>query len=1179
MEGAAHAIVSNIGQLVGEEFQQLRGVGGEVARLRDELATMNALLRMQAETEEDTVDHFVREWLKQLREVGYDAQDCVGHYLAADIRALRAHAAAINEQHARYGVSLESLRRPPSNMPTVRASAHVFHLHHADDPHRALRAHAAAINEQHARYGVSLESLRRPPSNMPTVRASAHVFHLHHADDPHRFVGIKEQASGLEDKVKAASDTTDVKVFSIVGFGGLGKTTLVMEVCRQLEADFERQAQVSVSQVLDLKVLLRDVLHQIVKLKAADRAETVNQPLAGIDSMNIEQLRKNIHSILTKKRYLIVIDDVWTEVAWNSIRSMLPDNDLDSRIIVTTRIETVAKACSYAHDDYIHPIAPLNEDNSKKLFLRSTFGSINASCPEDLKDSMEKVLKRCGGLPLAIVSIGSLLAGYRSPESKYMWETVLKSLGSQIDNHPTLEGMRRIITLSYDHLPHHLKNCMMYLSIFPEDFLIAKDRLLRRWISEGLVAEKRGLTLMEIAEGYFNELVSRSMIDRAADRVTDTDGREQMCRVHDMMLEVMVSKSLEANFVSLLGEAYEGMSYDRVRRLSIHGGVETSSKMAEEHGRKNEIKGMNVKHVRSLSMFALDGHNLLNQLDEFTLLRVLDLENCRGLGKSQMDYICRMYLLRFLNLKGTDVSVIPSKIDQLEHLQTLDVRATRLEDLPKTVTNLEKLESLLYSNKERYWDFHWEAPKGLRKMKALRKVNNLTVRSNIDVIEEIGELEQLEELDISVIPEIDQAHHDKLDESLSRLYSLRCLNLQIVTNTEWKKNFLQNLKSTPPRLLRYVRLCGTLQGNTGVLGVPTLTNWVSKLTNLVEFAIAWAHLRGDTLFDVLSKLPNLKTLTLEISFYSEKKIVARTSHKFPALTELRMDGVRSVPEVYEFEKGSMENLETIFLSFGCYKQRTVGIEHLTNLKEVQLTGKKDNQTMVDTLKELEEENVRRERNGSNLSRVKMHQQSQLPQQQPQGQPGIPTSAARRESALKGAVALKRRNVASSVSMSAGHALAPAASTCVGEIPTSVLLVRCRLQAAAGYVPRRRAAVVHANASPPKAKASTAHGPGVDYKHLRRHDVGCRDSRHARSRVHACRPPRSRVFVSFQMLSWHGREFSADVAREIMERQWCGDKDKQLGGHMRWHCEEMALNTAVALHAKCSIKCALQRERG
>ncbi|XP_047043946.1 disease resistance protein Pik-2-like [Lolium rigidum] len=950
MEGAAQVIVSNVGQLVGEEFRQLRGVGGEVARLRDELATMNALLRMQSEAEEGAVDHFVREWMKQLREVAYDAQDCVDLYLF--------------RVRTRTGECLIFWCKRHLETLLLR--------HRLADDIRSLRAHAAAINEQHARYGVNLEPLRRPPSLR--VRASAHVLRPAAADDdPNKFVGITEQASCLADKVKAAIRTSgDLKVFSVVGFGGLGKTTLVMEVCRQLQdADFQRQAQVSVSQVLDLKALLRSVLQQILEVKAQDRADP------GIDRMDVEQLRQNIDTILKTKRYLIVIDDVWTEAAWNSIISMLPVNHCGSTIIVTTRIDTVAKACSYANDDYIHHIMPLDDKNSKKLFLSRAFGSMNATCPKDLEYSMEKVLKKCGGLPLAIVSIASLFASYRSPESKHMWDTVLKSLGSQIDNHPTLEGMRQIITLSYDHLPHHLKSCMMYLSIFPEDYLIVKDRLLRRWISEGLVAEKRGLTQMEVAQGYFNELVSRSMIDRAADRVTWFDGREETCRVHDMMLEVMVSKSLEANFVSLIGGPYKWMSYDRIRRLSIHGGLEASKessckKMATGHGRRNDIKGMNVQHVRSLSIFELHGHMLLNQLGEFTLLRVLDLEDCKGLGKKHMGFICRMHLLRFLNLKGTDISGLPSRIGQLEHLQTLDVRSTCLKYLPKTVTQLEKLENLLYSNKHSFWDFHWEAPKGLRKMKALRKLNNLTVRSkNIDVIEEIGELEQLQELDISFIPGIPQAGQDKLDNSLSRLYSLRCLNLQVVTNTEHDRNFLQNLKSTPPRLLRYLRLCGTLQGHTGVLEVPTLTNWVGKLTNLVEFVIAWAYLRGDTLFDVLSKLPSLKTLTLESNFYTDTEIVARDTHKFPVLKELRMTDNLGVPEVYRFEKGSMQNLETILLRFGHYKQSIAGIQHLTNLKEVQFTGKKDNEALAYALTELEEENVWRQDIGSNQFAVKV----------------------------------------------------------------------------------------------------------------------------------------------------------------------------------------------------------------
>lgn len=82
MEGVAAAqSVSNVAQLVGDEFWQLRSVGHEVARLTNELGTINALLCMQSEANKDGMDHFVRERIKQLREVGYDAEDCVYLYL------------------------------------------------------------------------------------------------------------------------------------------------------------------------------------------------------------------------------------------------------------------------------------------------------------------------------------------------------------------------------------------------------------------------------------------------------------------------------------------------------------------------------------------------------------------------------------------------------------------------------------------------------------------------------------------------------------------------------------------------------------------------------------------------------------------------------------------------------------------------------------------------------------------------------------------------------------------------------------------------------------------------------------------------------------------------------------------------------------------------------------------
>jgi disease resistance protein RPM1 len=203
-----------------------------------------------------------------------------------------------------------------------------------------------------------------------------------------------------------------------------------------------------------------------------------------------------------------------------------------------------------------------------------------------------------------------------------------------------------------------------------------------------------------------------------------TDGRTEVCCMHDMMLEVMVPKSLEANFVSLVGAQYEGVSYDRIRRLSIHDVPMQSSskKKAAGHNKSNGIERIIMKHVRSLTMFDIQGHNFLKRLREFTLLRVLDLEGCKGLENEHVEHICGMYLLRFLSLRSTEVSVLPKKIGELENLQMLNVDSTSIKELPAEVIKLERLEHVDFRNKHE-WSIMWIPPQGLSKMKALCEVN------------------------------------------------------------------------------------------------------------------------------------------------------------------------------------------------------------------------------------------------------------------------------------------------------------------------------------------------------------------------------------------------------------------------------------------------------------------------
>lgn len=74
----------------------------------------------------------------------------------------------------------------------------------------------------------------------------------------------------------------------------------------------------------------------------------------------------------------------------------------------------------------------------------------------------------------------------------------------------TTEGMRRIPSLGYHDLPHHLKACRhWHLSIFPADYPIDLDRVIRSWMAEGLVWEKSGKTVEEVGESYLEELMDR----------------------------------------------------------------------------------------------------------------------------------------------------------------------------------------------------------------------------------------------------------------------------------------------------------------------------------------------------------------------------------------------------------------------------------------------------------------------------------------------------------------------------------------------------------------------------------------------------------------------------------------------------------------------------------------------
>ncbi|KAI4978948.1 hypothetical protein ZWY2020_015701 [Hordeum vulgare] len=176
------------------------------------------------------------------------------------------------------------------------------------------------VSERRMRYKVD-STVSKPNSTAIDIRLLA------------LYAGISEPRDEL---IKVMLDQDDVcaqalKVLSVVGFGGLGKTTLANEIYRKLEVQFQCQAFFSVSQKPNIRKILRSILSQ---------AGYVAPDLTNMESWDEDQLIRTLRRFLADKRYFIVIDDIWDVTTWSIVRCALPENSNGGRVITTTRIET-----------------------------------------------------------------------------------------------------------------------------------------------------------------------------------------------------------------------------------------------------------------------------------------------------------------------------------------------------------------------------------------------------------------------------------------------------------------------------------------------------------------------------------------------------------------------------------------------------------------------------------------------------------------------------------------------------------------------------------------------------------------------------------------------------------------------------------------------------------------------
>ncbi|CAI9299286.1 unnamed protein product [Lactuca saligna] len=477
-------------------------------------------------------------------------------------------------------------------------------------------------------------------------------------------VGLEDDSMVLLDRLTGNRKQLDV--MSIVGMGGLGKTTLATKVFnhRYIVYHFHVRAWVTVSQAYDKKDLLISLLTSIGKLEPED-----------LDKLKDHKISELLYKSLKGKRYLIVIDDVWSAKAWDDLKLYFPNDNTGSRILLTTRLSEIA---FYAKPDgFTHHLQFLTEEESWELLCKKVFQE--EGCPERLIKSGIKIAKKCQGLPLAVVVIAGLLV--KGEKSVDLWEKVAESVTSYIVGDPN--GYLDTLALSYDHLPRHLRDCFLYVGGFPEDYKIPVRRLIWLWVAEGFIHEDSSKLMEEVAEDYLMDLIDRSLLIVAKRR---SNGGVKACRIHDLLRELCLKKATEENFFSRSGYLSSSKFIscrDKQRRLFA------DSKFLSKISSDNS-----APHVRSFLCFNKEWYFSLGD------------ERC----------FHPFLLIRILDLQTIHTSTVPLALEFLVHLRHLALWS-EVTKLPSAVCDLWKLQTLIL--KENYSGF-MNLPENIAKMISLR---------------------------------------------------------------------------------------------------------------------------------------------------------------------------------------------------------------------------------------------------------------------------------------------------------------------------------------------------------------------------------------------------------------------------------------------------------------------------
>ncbi|KAK9667055.1 hypothetical protein RND81_14G229300 [Saponaria officinalis] len=746
----AGKLIEVVGSQVIRDICSIWGYKSQLDDLKGTITTIRQVL-LDAESKNGNLSHEAEDYIQKLKNAVYDADDLFDEFLTlAELKQLN------------KGCKLSEKVRDFFSSKKKNSLSIAYTMSRGV---KKIRKKLDSIASNHNTFGFTMDS---QPIRKRREETCAYVY--------------KEEVIGREcdvDKVihMLFDSSSQERVFfvSIVGVGGLGKTTLAQLVFNddRVRSEFPLRLWACVSDEnandFDVKKTLTNILESVSHDKH--------------DGFTMNLVQSKLGGLIGGRKCLIVLDDLWNEDRdkWLSLRKFLMVGGIGSRVLVTTRSKRTA---TVVNDACKYELEGLSQENSWRLFKMTAFGDKGKGTHEinysELVKLGKQIVVKCFNVPLAIRVVGTLLYGQNVSKWRSFHECGLAKLNNGENE------IMSILKLSYDNLESSLKVCFTYCSLFPKDFKIEKDKLIRLWMAQGyIVPFEVGQSLEDAAEEYFSILLRRCFFQGV--EVNEIGGFNSF-KIHDLIHDL--AEKVAKEDVVLLNSIRSDLKDDvhHIFHVGSKGSFFPKCKIrsyVRDGFEKNfpVIKLIeNWKSLRTLDLHGLDIQALPDSIGKLLHLRYLDLSRNYRLLRLP-DSITELYNLQTLDLRSClDLEELPKGLAKLVNLRHLDIAwCSKLSHMP---SGLDKLSGLCSLTQFVVGDVNSCGLENLKALTNLRGSIKIRTTGNLRNVNESGKFEErylkrMKHLETLAFKLSSHENHEALLEKLEPPSAVKALELQL----------------------------------------------------------------------------------------------------------------------------------------------------------------------------------------------------------------------------------------------------------------------------------------------------------------------------------------------------------------------------------------------------------------